>query len=97
MSNDGVPLNVSGFNRYVRHPWYAFALIIVWSRPLDIGWPISALATTAYIMVGSRFAERKLGNVYEARFVADQREVDAFLLAPGKVLSPSRARELESA
>ena len=95
--DDGAPLNVSGFNRYVRHPWYAFALVIVWSRPLDIGWLISALAITAYIVVGSRFKERKLVNVYGARYVAYQREVNAFLPAPGKVLSPSRARELESA
>ncbi len=97
VSDDGAPLNVSGFNRYVRHPWYTFLLIIVWSRPLDVGWLISALAITAYVGIGIRFEERKLVSVYGGRYLKYQREVNALVPTPGKVLSPARALQLESA
>ncbi len=62
-------LCLSPFHCYVRHPWYSFALVLIWTRPMDSLMLTSAVAVTLYFFMGSKLEERKLltyyGNVYE--------------------------------
>jgi protein-S-isoprenylcysteine O-methyltransferase Ste14 len=59
---------ISPPHRLVRHPWYFLGLVLVWSRDMNEAGLVSALAITAYFIVGSRYEERKLvaefGNAY---------------------------------
>ncbi len=61
-------LCLSPFHRYVRHPWYSFALVLIWTRPMDSLMLTSAIAVTVYLFTGSRLEEKKLliyyGSVY---------------------------------
>lgn len=64
-------LEVSGLNRYVRHPLYAGTLLFTWSFFLaepSLANLISAICITLYTLIGTYFEERKLlkdfGNDY---------------------------------
>jgi protein-S-isoprenylcysteine O-methyltransferase Ste14 len=66
---DRESLRISPAHRVVRHPWYALALSIIWTRDMNMPWLISFAAITLYFVFGSRLEERKLirqyGDVYE--------------------------------
>jgi hypothetical protein len=55
---------LSAAHRYVRHPWYSFGLVIVWTRDMNAAMLVSALAITIYFVVGSRLEERKLIEIH---------------------------------
>ena len=68
IAEDQERFHLSPLHRFVRHPWYFLALVIVWTRDMDPAFLITALAVTLYFIVGSRLEERKLlayhGEVY---------------------------------
>ncbi|MCX8018179.1 MAG: hypothetical protein N2690_09815, partial [Rhodocyclaceae bacterium] len=41
-------LRISPLHRYVRHPWYALALVLVWTRDMNAPLFVSAVAITLY-------------------------------------------------
>jgi len=54
-------LVTSGIYRFVRHPFYTFALLFIWLSPVvTVNLFIVYLALTIYIRVGIFFEERKL-------------------------------------
>jgi protein-S-isoprenylcysteine O-methyltransferase Ste14 len=58
--HDTERLHISPMHRYVRHPWYALGLVVVWTRSMDAAMLVTALAITVYLVIGSRLEERKL-------------------------------------
>jgi len=56
----GPRFSLSPFHRHVRHPWYFFGLVIIWSRDMDPVWLASCIAITLYFVIGSRLEEQKL-------------------------------------
>lgn len=62
-------LHLSPFHYYIRHPWYFFALIIIWTRDMDSLMLVTAFLLTLYFIIGSRLEEQRLkhyyGNVYQ--------------------------------
>lgn len=89
-------LHLSGWHRHVRHPWYALALVLVWTRPLDCGWLLSALLITGYFIVGSRLEERKLIAAHGEAYRRYRARVPAFVPWPGRSLSAAEAAALEA-
>lgn len=85
---------LSPLHNWVRHPWYLLALLIIWSRSMDVGLFISASIITMYFFIGSRFEDRKLvaqfGESYE-RYI---QLVPGILPSPGRRLSKKDAQEL---
>lgn len=85
---------ISPFHRYVRHPWYFFALVLIWARDMNAATLLSSVLLTAYFIIGSRLEERKLliyhGEVYR-RYMA---RVSGLIPLPGRILSPAAAEEL---
>lgn len=60
---------IGDFHRFVRHPWYTMAIVLIWCREHDPVMLTNAIMMTLYFIVGSRFEERKLlqyhGDVYK--------------------------------
>ena len=60
--------HISPLHRYVRHPWYFLALVLLWSRDMNAAFLLSVSLVTLYFVLGSKAEERKLvhyhGDVY---------------------------------
>lgn len=60
---------LSPFHRWVRHPWYFFALLLIWTRDMNEAMLISAIMMTLYFIIGSSFEDKKLiryhGEIYQ--------------------------------
>ncbi|MFA9460142.1 methyltransferase family protein [Thiohalorhabdus sp. Cl-TMA] len=88
------PLRISGFHRFLRHPWYFFGLVVLWTRSLDLAQFLTALSVTAYLVIGSRLEERKLIHAYGAAYRAYRRRVPGLVPVPGRYLTRSAAQRL---
>jgi protein-S-isoprenylcysteine O-methyltransferase Ste14 len=91
---DREPFRISTLHRYVRHPWYALSLVLIWTRDMNAPLLVSALWITAYFLIGSRLEETKLLARFGAGYEEYRRRVPGFLPRPGRVLSPEEARKL---
>ncbi|MEF8792369.1 methyltransferase family protein [Thiohalorhabdus sp.] len=88
------PLRLTGLHRFVRHPWYFFGLVILWTRDLDLAGLVAVLTITVYLVVGSRLEERKLMEAYGDAYAAYRRRVPGLIPIPGRHLAPDEAGEL---
>ena len=85
---------ISPMHRYVRHPWYSLALVIIWTRDMNAPVLIGAGLISLYFVLGSRLEEVKLiqyhGEVYR-RYRAC---VPALLPSPWRYLDAQAAQAL---
>jgi protein-S-isoprenylcysteine O-methyltransferase Ste14 len=85
---------ISPWHRFVRHPWYSLALVIIWTRDMNSAMLVTAMIVSAYFFVGSRWEESRLiaefGDVYR-RYCE---RVPGLLPWPGKYLSAAEAERL---
>ncbi len=58
--HDQEKFQISPFHRYVRHPWYFFGLVIIWTRDVSSVQLMVYLLVTAYFIYDSRMEEKKL-------------------------------------
>jgi protein-S-isoprenylcysteine O-methyltransferase Ste14 len=86
--------HLSPFHRFVRHPWYFFGLILIWTRDMSVTTLLSSMFITLYFLVGSRLEEKKLlvyhGNTYR-RYMA---RVPGLIPLPWKSLTAEEAEAL---
>ncbi|MFN3397504.1 MAG: methyltransferase family protein, partial [Sulfurimicrobium sp.] len=86
--------HLSPFHRFVRHPWYSFGLVLIWTRDMNLAFFVSSVMMTLYFVIGSYLEEKKLlvyhGEVYQ-RYMA---RVPGLLPLPWKSLSAAEAAEL---
>jgi len=65
--------HLSWYHRFVRHPWYFFGLVLLWTRDMYALPLLSTVMITLYFVIGSRLEERKLliyhGDTYR-RYMA---------------------------
>lgn len=89
--------HLSPFHRFVRHPWYFFGLVLVWTRDMNASMLLSSVMITLYFIIGSRLEEQKLlvyhGEIYR-RYM---QKVPGLLPLPWKFLSADKAQELTAA
>ena len=85
---------VSPLHRFVRHPWYSIALVLVWSRDMNEAQLVSALAITAYLFVGSWLEERKLIASYGQKYRSYMAQVPGLIPLPWKYMSALDAATL---
>lgn len=92
--NDLEAFQISPFHRYVRHPWYFFLLVLIWTRDLSTTQFAAYLMASLYLVVGSRLEEKKLivyhGEVYR-RYCE---KVPGLVPLPWKKLSSQQADAL---
>lgn len=87
-------LVISDWHRFVRHPWYSLALLLIWTRDMSASSLVSALAITLYFWLGSRHEELGLCAEFGERYREYQRAVPRLLPSPWRVLSKGAARRL---
>lgn len=76
---DDEPLHIDGPHRYIRHPLYAGAYLILWGAaqsPLGLA---TAVWGSLYLAVGTWFEERKLLALYGQAYADYRRQVPALI------------------
>lgn len=92
--NDSGVFQLSPFHRHVRHPWYFFSLVLIWTRDMNASMLLSAVLMTLYFIIGSRFEERKLIVYHGEIYRHYMRRVPGLLPCPGQSLSAEEAATL---
>ena len=86
--------HLSPFHRFVRHPWYFFGLVLIWTRDMGVTTLLSSVFITVYFLIGSRLEEKKLlvyhGDTYR-RYMA---RVPGLIPLPWKSLTTEEADAL---
>ncbi|MBB4286696.1 methyltransferase family protein [Roseospira goensis] len=75
-------LRLDGPHRFVRHPFYASGLLIVWGLALSPFGLATALWASAYLVIGAAVEERRLLRRYGAAYAAYRRRIPGFIPAP---------------
>jgi len=87
---------ISPIHRFVRHPWYFFALVIIWTRDMDSAFLVSAVCMSLYFIFGSWLEEKKLviyhGKIYQQYKIF----VPGLFPLPWRYLNDERQKELFS-
>ena len=93
---DQESFHLSPAHRFVRHPWYFFSLVILWTRDMSAAMLLTALIITAYLVVGSRLEEKKLIAYHGERYRRYMRKVAGLVPLPWKTISKAQAIALVS-
>ena len=75
---DSGALDTSGILGVVRHPWYTAAILIIWSRPLDMAVLVTNSVLTVYLFIGTVLEERKLVAEFGEEYRIYQEQVPMF-------------------
>ncbi|PWB52431.1 MAG: hypothetical protein C3F18_08265 [Nitrosomonadales bacterium] len=86
--------HLSPFHRFVRHPWYFFGLVLVWTRDMNASMLLSGAMMTLYFIIGSRLEENKLLIYHGAIYRRYMKNVPGLLPLPWKFLGAKEAQEL---
>lgn len=87
-------LRISTLHRFVRHPWYALALLLVWTRDMNAPLLVSASAITLYFAIGSRLEERNLETHFGAAYRKYREKVPGLIPLPWQWISAQEAEAL---
>lgn len=88
-------LCISPLHRWVRHPWYTFGLVILWTRDMDAPLLLAVVLVSGYFALGSRLEERKLIAQYGEAYARYRAAVPGLIPRPWRHLDAAQARELE--
>lgn len=92
--HDQENFHISPMHRYVRHPWYFLALVIIWTRDVSTVQLLVYLLVTAYFVIGSRMEEQKLIAYHGEVYRRYQKKVPGVFPLPWKFLSAVQAESL---
>jgi len=87
-------LTLSPLHRFVRHPWYALALVILWTRDMDEARLVSTVCISLYLWLGSLLEERKLVIQHGDTYARYRARVNGLFPWPGRILSKREAMAL---
>lgn len=85
---------ISPFHRYVRHPWYFFALVLIWSSDMNTGKFATDIMATLYLFLGSRHEESMLIAFHGEKYAEYRKRVPGLFPLPWKYLNESEAASL---
>lgn len=72
------PLQRRFLNRWVRHPLYTGAFLILWGGATSTFDVWTAIWGTLYLLIGTVFEERKLVRIYGDQYLAYQQQVPRY-------------------
>jgi protein-S-isoprenylcysteine O-methyltransferase Ste14 len=90
-------LHISPLHRFVRHPWYALGLLVLWTRDMDAARLVAAAVTTGYVLIGLRLEERRLVALHGDVYRRYQQRVPALVPRPWRWLNGEGAAALRGA
>ncbi|RMG31468.1 MAG: isoprenylcysteine carboxylmethyltransferase family protein [Gammaproteobacteria bacterium] len=90
------PLRFSPAHRFVRHPWYFFGLLWLWTRDMNPPRLVTAVLVTLYVPIGTWLEERKLLAELGEPYRAYRRRVPALFPLPWKYLRKDEVPGAES-
>jgi len=85
---------ISTLHRFVRHPWYALGLVLVWTRDMNAPLLVSSGAITLYLIVGAWLEERKLEAHFGAVYQDYKKQVPGLIPLPWRYLSAAGVAKL---
>jgi len=86
--------HLSPLHRFVRHPWYSLALVLIWTRDMDLAFLVTAVMASLYLAIGARLEEAKL-LVYHGEVYRRYRErVPSLIPLPWRFLTAEAAERL---
>jgi protein-S-isoprenylcysteine O-methyltransferase Ste14 len=88
------PMSLSWLHRYVRHPWYFFGWVMIWSREMNTALLATAVTLTLYLIIGSRFEETKLIDTYGEQYRRYIKAVPGLIPLPWRYLHKAEADAL---
>lgn len=91
---DQESFHISPLHRFVRHPWYSFGLVIIWTRNMDSALLITASLTTLYFLLGSQLEENKLLVYHGTAYQRYRTQVPRLIPLPWKYLSHQEAADI---
>jgi protein-S-isoprenylcysteine O-methyltransferase Ste14 len=92
---DQEAFHLSPLHRFVRHPWYALALVLIWTRDMDPAFLLTAVMASLYFIIGSRLEEQKLIVYHGEAYRRYRTRVPGFIPRPWRHLRKKEAAELE--
>jgi protein-S-isoprenylcysteine O-methyltransferase Ste14 len=87
-------LQISPLHRFVRHPWYFFAMVLLWSRDMNLAQFLTSVMASIYFTVGARLEERKLLVYYGERYRSYMQRVPGLFPLPWKFITAAEARRI---
>ena len=75
----GDEIHKIGILAWVRHPWYAAAIIALWTRTYTTTALIENIILTGYLFIGTLLEERKLKMTYGEEYVNYCKEVSMYV------------------
>jgi len=87
--------HLSPIHRFVRHPWYFLALVLIWSRDMNLPFLLTAIVITLYFWIGSRLEESKLMAYHGSLYQRYRERVPGLLPLPWRYLSKEEAEEFK--
>jgi len=93
-TNNSEQLHISTLHRFVRHPWYFFFLLVMWTQDLHATQLFSYSLFSIYLVVGSWMEERKLVVHYGDAYRQYCRQVPGLIPLPWRWLSKTEAHRL---
>jgi methanethiol S-methyltransferase len=91
---DIAKLKISPLHRFVRHPWYFFMLVIIWTREMNTTQLVSAVVITLYLIIGSRLEENKLIEQFGDSYRNYRSKVCGLIPLPWKILGKEDQRKI---
>lgn len=92
--HDQERFQISDFHRFVRHPWYFFLLVLLWTRDLTTSQFTAYLMLTLYLVIGSRMEERKLLRYHGEVYRRYRQRVPGLFPLPWRYLTRQQAKQL---
>ena len=93
-SSDPERLHISTLHRFVRHPWYFFLLVLMWTREIHLAQLCVYGLVTVYLVLGSWQEERKLIVQYGEAYRIYRRKVPGLIPLPWRWLNTEEAEAL---
>ena len=93
---DQETFHLSPLHRWVRHPWYALGLVLIWTHDMDPALLLTAILATAYFLIGSRLEEAKLCDYHGPAYEEYRARVPGLIPRPWRHLSKTEAGRLEA-
>ena len=91
---DPEQLHISTLHRFVRHPWYFFILVILWTQDIHLSQLVTYGLITLYFIIGSYLEERKLMECYGDAYRQYCQRVPGLVPLPWRWLSEDEAMKL---